>query len=231
MKNIEVINAIKLISNYDVVGEEFPHKELDLAVVNCDYYVRPGINRKMFMFWFDNIQAGRFNYNLLDPNIPEDYRIPMILIGLVRTFFDKTYFEEKIKIPTEKIDNIRLKKCIQKLNKTDLLNFFILLLTGRHSRDLFISNSNSVNMWIRFNEECRKIDATIPVITEKSSGYSNLTGNNPAYFFNFLSTKQIANIICDSIDNHGNDAEKLAKILYNSGYTAAKSYLDHLVIS
>ena len=86
-------------------------------------------------------------------------------------------------------------------------------------------------MWIRLNEECRKIDASIPVITEKFSGYSNLTGNNPAYFFDFLSTKQIANIICDSIDNHGNEAEKLAKILYNSGYTAAKSYLDHLVIS
>ena len=230
MINTDVKNAIETIVKLDVVGEEFPHKELDLAVVNCDYYIRPGINRKMFMFWFDNIKAGQFNFNLIDPNIPEDYRIPMILIGLVKTFFDKTYFEEQIKIPAKKIDNIRLKKCIQKLNKTDLLKFFILLLTGRHSGDLFISNSNSVNMWIRFNDACRKVDASIPVITEKTSGYSNLTSNNPAYFFDFLSTKQITNIICDSIDNHGNDAEKLAQILYNSGYEAAKSYLDHLVI-
>ncbi len=230
MKNLKVINAIKLISNYDVVGEEFPDKELELAIINCDYYVRPGNGRTMFMFFLNRILTGNFDQDLLDPNIPEDYRIPMILVGLVRAFFDKTYFEEQINKPSPKINNTQLKKHVKKLTKVELKDFIILLITGRQNRDLFISNSNSTNMWMRINEECRKIDDSIPPINDGTGAFEKYIGTDPVYFFNYLSTKQIANIICDSIDKHICDAEKIAKLIGSSGCAAAQNYLKHLKI-
>ena len=35
MVNTEVINAIETIVKLDVVDGEFPHKELELAIINC----------------------------------------------------------------------------------------------------------------------------------------------------------------------------------------------------
>ena len=58
------------------------------------------------MFWLNRIMDGEFSTELLDKNIPEEMRIPMMLAGLVRTFFDKSYFEEFGKAP--KTDILKL---------------------------------------------------------------------------------------------------------------------------
>ena len=70
-------------------------------------------------------------------------------------------------MPTEIIDNTHLKKYVKKFTRAELIDFFRIIITGRLDGNLFISNSSSVNMWMEFNHECRKIDSSIPLITEK----------------------------------------------------------------
>lgn len=229
MINTEVKNAIETIVKLDVIGEEFPHKELDLAIVNCDYYVRPGVERTAFMFWFHRIMDGEFSTELLDKNIPKEMRVPMTLAGLVRTFFDKSYFEEFCNTPVMTVNCSIVKKIIKNFSTKELKNFFILLINGRGRGDMFISNSNSTNMWKRINDECRNVDNSIPKINEMSMAYSAFTHNNPIYFFDYLPSKKIAEIICDSIDKNMDIAEKLARLLQNSGYSDAKRYLDNII--
>lgn len=229
MFNTEVKNAIETIVKLDVVGEEFPHKELDLAIVNCDYYVRPGVARSGFMFWFNRIMDGEFPTELLDKNIPKEMRIPMMLAGLVRTFFDKSYFEEFFSTTVMEVNCSIVKKIMKNFSTKELKNFFILLINGRGRGEMFISNANSTNMWKKFNDECRNIDNSVPEINKMSTGYSDFTQNNPIYFFNYLKPKQITEIICDSIDKNVDIAEKLARLLHDSGYSEAKRYLDNII--
>jgi hypothetical protein len=229
MINSEVKNAIETIVKLDVIGEEFPHKELDLAIVNCDYYVRPGVARTAFMFWFHRIMDGEFPAELLDRNIPNEMRIPMTLAGLVRTFFDKSYFEEFCNIPVAAANCSTVKKIMKKFSTKELKNFFILLINGRGRGDMFISNSGSTSMWKRINDECRNVDNSIPEITEMSTAYSAFTENNPIYFFDYLTPKTIVDIISDNIDKNTDIAEKLARLLRDSGYSEAKRYLDNII--
>ena len=229
MINTEVKNAIETIVKFDVTGEEFPYKELDLAIVNCDYYVRFGASRKAFMSWFYCINYGKLPVELIVDNIPKEEQIPYILVGLVKAFFDKAYFEECCKSPISRMDCSIVRKMLKNFNTKELKNFFTLLINGRVLGDLFVSNASSVRLWSAFNNECCNVDNSIPQINETPMAYSAFTHNNPSYFFDCLSPKKIVDIICDSIDKNADVAEKLAKILNDSGYKSAERYLNNVV--
>ena len=229
MINTEVINAIETIVNLDVVNGDFPYEELETALINSDYYIRHKSNRDMFMFYYYIIMEGKFPEDLIDPGIPNEMRTYMAFVGLVRTFFDRKYFEERCNSVTEKADCRRVRKYIKTFSRKKLKEYLILLINGRQGGDLFISNANSTNMWKTFNEECRKLDNSIPSIDSPVYRYSKLILNNNFYFYDYLSTDQISDIICDSIDKNADIAEKLAKILNDSGYKSAERYLNNVV--
>lgn len=231
MVNTEVINAIETIVKLDVVDGDFPSKELALAIINCDHYVRQGVNREAFMFWAKRIIGGDFPADLVDKNIPYELRIPMTLSGLVRTFFDRKYFEECCAAPVEKVDSVVVKKIIKNFSRKELKGFFTLLIIGRVSGELFIGNSKSDNMWRTINRECREVNHSIPEMDGMSNEYSNFAQENPLYFFDYLSTKRVADIICDSIDKNGQVTEKLARLMRDSGYVAAEKYLINVIES
>lgn len=229
MINTEVKNAIETIVNLDIVNGDFPQNELEIALINSDYYIRHKASRDMFMFYFYLIMEGKFPEELIDQSIPKEMRTSMVFAGLVRTFFDRKYFEERCNSATEKADCRSVRRYIKTFSRKKLKEYLILLINGRQNGDLFISNANSTNMWKTFNDECRKLDDSIPSIDSPTHTYSKFTHNNNLYFYDYLSTEQISDIICDSIDKNSDIAEKLAKILKESGYMSAERYLKNVV--
>lgn len=227
MKDLKVINAIKHVCNYDVVKEKISDEEIELTISNYDYYIRPS-KRMPFVFFLSKVSIGDFGDGLVDPNTPEERQLSMALVGLIRMFFDKSYFEEQIKKLPKRIDNTQLEKHIKELNKEELKYFFILVITKGPGRPFFISSANFVNMCAKLNEESRKINNSIPPMSDGTGLYRKYIFKNPLYYFDYLSTKQIANIICDSIDKHICEAENVVKLISSSGCAAAQNYLKNL---
>ena len=80
-------------------------------------------------------------------------------------------------------------------------------------------------MWEDFNRECRKIDQTIPSEMDLPAGKA-LISKDPLYFFDYLSKKDIANILCDAIDLDVSLAGSVAKKFYKCGEEATLNYLN-----
>ena len=55
MNKTEIINAIKEIYELETIGTDFDINKLNIAVESYDYYVKPGIQRMMFMKAFGKI--------------------------------------------------------------------------------------------------------------------------------------------------------------------------------
>ena len=55
MNKTEIINAIKEIYELETIGTDFDTNKLHIAVENYDYYVRPGIQRMVFMKRFAHV--------------------------------------------------------------------------------------------------------------------------------------------------------------------------------
>ena len=53
--------------------------------------------------------------------------------------------------------------------------------------------------------------------------------NNRTYYFNILSSKVLANLLCDAIDLDVNIATSAAQKLYNSGRSAMIEYIKREV--
>ena len=95
MNKTEIINAIKEIYELETIGTDFDINKLDIAVESYDYYVKPGIQRMMFMKAFGKILCKK----------PENEMTPMDklkqtfgMIQLIKSTFDKEYFDANVAV-------------------------------------------------------------------------------------------------------------------------------------
>jgi len=114
---------------------------------------------------------------------------------------------------------------LKRFDEAQLKEFIRIVILYRVNYGLFISNTSSDDMWEDFNRECRKIDQTIPSEMDLPAGKA-LISKDPLYFFDYLSKKDIANILCDAIDLDVSLAGSVAKKLYKCGEEATLNYLN-----
>ena len=92
----EIINIIRKMYNLKVVDFTFNPVEVEVALYNNDYYIRPGIAKECFMselmkLYVEGLPRG---------NKKEDdrrwFRFIILALNVMKNSFDEAYFEEQI---------------------------------------------------------------------------------------------------------------------------------------
>ena len=214
--NSRVFESIKYYYEADPTSANFDPSHLDDAIINCDYYVRAGVNRVRFMSDFAKIMETASKITA------EDYLhfFSVELAYLIKRYFDKEYFEMRCKEKQDLSSKKKLKDSVKKMDKETLKEFVKFIITERHTHNLFVSNDSSVNMWKDLNDRCVKRDGRVPALS--SVEHNLFSKTDPLYHFRFLSKKTIAEVVCNHIDKDIELATKVANKFYKSRATAAR---------
>ena len=228
----EIINIIRKTYQISAIGPGFNPIEVEVTLYNNDYYIRPGDVKHCFMKEFQKILSES---NPLVKGLGDNmtYLCQVIqILGLIKEYFDEDYFEEQIARRNQPIkpnvNKEKLGKFLKKLNKENFELFFSVVLEGRLEYGLFITDVSSANLWQKIRESCRAAGANVPedINLEELKEFME---NNRTYYFNILSSKVLANLLCDAIDLDISIATSAAQKLYNSGRSAMIEYIKREV--
>ena len=229
--NEEIIEIIEKIYKLEVIDTNFRHEHVEVALYNCDYYIRPGKAKELFMKQFESI----FKQTKADlramPEWMAQWHCSIALIELIKQRFDEKYFEEQVKrrrLDTSAAHKDKLESYIKKFDDNQLKSFLTLIISYRLNNGLFVSNNASNAFWVEIEEECRKSGYKTPYCFDTEEGKRFLEKNN-LYFFKVLSKEMIAAKLCDAIDLDVTLAEVVAKKFYESGYEATTQYLNTMI--
>ena len=219
----EVADCIERVYKMDISNDCFRFEDVDVALCNSDYYVRPGESKRAFKQEWMKVFIEA---NAIDDNEFKTFYIMFNTIKLIRKYFDEEYFQEQIarrQISTG--DKIKLKTYMSKFNKTQLFRFMIAVRTTKSEKGMFISEASHVALFKEIDDECRRNGANIPIALNSPEGVE-LLRQHPFYYFEILSTKTISDLLCEAIDLDVNLATTIAGKLWNSGYEAMLNYLN-----
>ena len=229
LNNEEIINTIKKIYKLEVIDLTFNPVEVEIALYNNDYYIRPGIAKERFMmecmksFGKIKTQHGKMDDNFLH------FGYTIQVLGIIKEFFDESYFEEQVRrrsqYATSTSSKEKLRMYLKKLGKDDLELFLNMVVNCRLQRGMFVTDVSSVGFWAKIHESCRAAGVDVPQELDSVEG-QNFLNNNKNVYFKVLSTKMIANMLCDAIDLDIEVATSAAKKLYKSGYDAMINYIN-----
>ena len=226
----EIINIIRKMYNLKVVDLTFNPIEVEVALYNNDYYVRPGIAKESFMnelmklFAESKLQEGKVDDNLLH------FRYTILSLNVMKKFFDEAYFKEQVEKRKRSesivVNKDKLRMYLKKLDRDKLESFLETMIICRRHHGLFISDINSVEFWTKIYDACRAAGINVPEDFDSVEGQRFMNdSNNKGFYFNVLSTKVIANMLCDAIDLDVAMASSAAKKLYTSGSDAMIHYI------
>ena len=221
----EIINAIDKVYNFYPAGETINQQDVEIALFNDDFYIRPGIKKDAFMDeWCKMCAEIKATFGNEDDTA---YRIVILeSIDIIKRYFDPKYYKEQIERRKHSSDNKnKLRTYMHKLNKGHLFNFMKMVACYRSQYGLFISETSSITFWKHIDDECRKVGFPVPKDLDSYEGQTFLD-NNAFYYFKVLSTKTIASLLYNAIDLDVNIAGSAAKKLYKSGYDAMIDYVN-----
>ncbi len=219
MTNKNIVDYIRYVTEVDLMDETIDLSNVDIAVKNCDYYIRPGRNRALFLAEFGKYMR-EFN---IQPSAKAEVHFTVQMAALVQRHFDKDYFEHKVNQANEIPNKTLLKLYLDKFNCSQILEFWGFIINARYNYDLFMSNESATHMLTTFNVMCMKKDGSIPGIWEPR--YEEYIAKNPAYHFKYLSKKTIVKVFCDHIDKDTRLAGEAAREYYKFGTNAAHNYV------
>ena len=229
----EIINTIKKVSKLEVIDLTFNPIDVEVALYNNDYYVRPGVTKERFMR--ECGQAfGKIKplYGKMDDNLLHFGYIIQVL-GIIKEFFDEAYFEDQIrqraKSSTAAVNKDKLRMYLKKLDRNKLESFLDTVVICRRQHGLFITDISSAGFWKKIHESCREAGVNVPREFDSVEGQMFLN-NNKNYYFDALNTKVIANMLCDAIDLDVEIATSAAKKLYNDGCEAMVNYINRKIL-
>lgn len=221
MNKTEIINAIKEIYELETIGTDFDINKLNIAVESYDYYVKPGIQRMMFMKAFGKILCKK----------PENEMTPMEklkqtfgMIQLIKSTFDKEYFDANVAVSEAPLNKVVVKNHLNSLSCKQLKEFITFVILGRLNYGLFISNVNSTDMWAELNERCVRKDSSIPTMDRVD--YTKLCPKDPLYCFDYLSKRVIVDIFCNHIDKDAALMEVAVVAYRNSGLSGLRDCVN-----
>lgn len=211
MNKNRIIKAINEIYELEAIGVDFNMDTLSTAVINCDYYVRPGDKRGAFMQECSRImEAHKGNQ---EPLAVLGFIVAML--ALIKKSFDREYFEEQLAVTEEPVNKEVVKGYLDALDCEHLKDFVAQVVWGRREYGLFISNSASVHLWAELNARCIRKDKRIPSLDR--ADYYALAPKDPLYYFDYLSREEIVDVFCDHIDKDAALIESATKAFCDSG--------------
>jgi hypothetical protein len=229
--NEEIIEIIEKIYKLEAIDTNLRHEHVEVALYNCDYYIRPGKDKELFMEQFQNIfNQAKADFKVI-PEWMAQWHCSIALIELIKQRFDEKYFNEQVKRRKTADDSAckdKLESYIKKLDNNQLKYFLTLIVSYRLSHGLFVSNNASTAFWAEIHEECRKRGYKTPYCLDTEEGKRFLINNN-FYYFKILDKDTIATKLCDAIDLDVTLAEALAEKFYECGYEAATQYLNTML--
>lgn len=225
----EIINTIRKTCKLEIIDPTFDPLDVEITLYNKDYYIRPGENRNRFMKEFGKLfEATKRNRDKVDNNLLY-FEFAIQMLGIIQEFFDEIYFEEQIErrkqLETIPVNKNKLRMYLKKLGRGKLALFINTIVVYRRQHGLFITEVSSAGFWEKIHKACRANGVNVPEELDSIEGQTFLN-NNPEYYFDALSTKSIANMLCDAIDLNINIASSAVKKLYNSGYAAMVNYIN-----
>ena len=221
MNRKEIIEIIRYFYEVDFMDMNNDLNSVHIALINCDYYVRPGEKRDNFMNEF---------YDTMKRECAPETTLELFCwqvraIKLIRKYFDVEYFQSKIEMDSDNTSKTLLKTYLELFNRNQLREFVGFVINGRLKCDLFISNYSSNELWKKLNDMCKERDNAVPGIWEP--GHSALVAKNPLYHLDYLNEKTVANTFCEHIDKDIELASQAAKVYYERGVEAAYNYVKN----
>ena len=230
----EIINIIRKMYELKVVDFTFNPIEVEIALYNNDYYIRPGIAKERFMNELMKLFVeGKPQGNKIDDD-RRWFRFIILALNVMKNSFDEAYFEEQIarkkKSVTAIVSKNKLRTYLKKLDRNKLESFLDMIVICRMQHGLFITDISSAGFWAKIHESCRAAGVNVPKEFDSPEGQIFLNSNNQSYYFDVLNTKVIANMLCDAIDLDIEVATSAAKKLYNSGCDAMLNYIHRRIM-
>ena len=226
----EIINIIRKIIAIKVIDTTFNPVEIEIALYNSDYYIRPAAKIQFMMACKSAFEKLEKEYRKNDDGL---YQFNWFLNAfcLIKAHFDEDYFEEQVKHRTSSkiisINKDELRMYLIKLDRIKLELFLNMIINCRVANGWFITNGSSTAFWTQIHEACRLAGVNVPKALNTVKGQKFLN-NNKNFYFDALDTQTIANMLCDAIDLDIEIASSAAKKLYNSGYDAMINYIRNI---
>lgn len=234
LNNEEIINIITKISKLEVIDSTFNPLEVEVALYNNDYYIRPGAVKDRFMMECGKaFRKIKSQYGKMDDNLLHFSYVIQVL-SVIKEFFDEAYFKEQVKrrsrSVTFTVNKDKLRMYLKKLDKEELELFLNTVVSCRRERGMFITDVSSAGFWKKIHEACRAAGVNVPLELDSVEGQKFLN-RNKSFYFKALSTKVIANMLCDAIDLDIEVAASAAKKLYNSGSREMINYINRKILT
>lgn len=228
----EIINIIRKVSKLEDIDLTFNTLEVEIALYNNDYYIRPGAVKNRFtMECLKVFGKTKSLYGKMDDNLLHFNYIIQIL-SIIKEYFDEAYFEEQTrrrrKSATVTVNKDKLRTYMKKLDRDKLELFLDMVVSCRLQCGLFITDVSSIGFWDKIHKACRAVGVNVPYELDSIEGQKFLN-NNKNFYFDALDTKVIANMLCDAIDLDIEIASSAAKKLYNSGYNEMVNYINRKI--
>ena len=222
MEQNKIITIIKRISKQNPHKGQFILSEPFVCLVNSYYYVKPGEDSNQFFRDIEYMIAESYRLSKLqhnEQNGNDSFALTLqstaaqLSVSLINESFNEKYFESQInRIDIEDLDDKELlKKYLNLLSKKQLKQFLAL------GDQLFTINDTEYESERQhFNDECRKVDMSIPSIHNNYKDYIKFEWENPLYYYDYLSKDTIVEILLEHRETDLDLAVFTAKALFHS---------------
>ena len=130
---------------------------------------------------------------------------------------------------SDKIEKIRLKKNLLRLDKKQLKLFYGILVHAWASKKAFISTRHFFNLWCELNYLCHEFDESFPEPYDDRELLRSFWHTHPYYFIDTLPSVLVIRLFCkhfdDRLDVLATIANKLATESLRASYEYSKEAL------
>jgi hypothetical protein len=227
MKTEKVLNIIEKVATTESDSMYFSLDEVLVALMHAYYYVKPEDTERFMFMLNDMVERGERSglsdykeYNgmfaLRDCN-----RSAIAKLGsyLVKDCFNWKYYTAQLKTLDfeEKYDKELLRKYVYQLDKEQMKNFLIAVITLKNKE---------TGEYCFFSDDNRSFVDLELCYADENPDPSQRVSQNPSHFIENLCLKTIADTLVGQLDRHNVMAGHLAKMMYYYNDKMARDYLE-----
>ena len=226
-KEIEqTIKTIKMINRLKNFSIDTNFEDIEVAMYNCDYYVRNRADRDEFIRKCDKIFKER---KVIEKEKSEWFSWcwwASNIVELIQHSFDETYFKEQIALRRKNAapgSKCKLRVYFEKFSMEQLKEYFKLVCYCVVEYGWFVSADewDEMAFFLEMNA-AQEIHKRFP---DMNSEMQNSIEEKPLYFLDYLDKQYVEDVLFIGIDDHVIVAENAAEMLYNCGYEPTLQYV------
>ena len=124
----------------------------------------------------------------------------------------------------DKIEKVRLKESLHRLNKTQLKLFYGMLVHAWASKKNFIGTQCFFNLWCELNYLCHEFDEGFPDPYDDRELLRSFWHAHPYYFIDVLAPVLVIRLFCKHFNNRSDVLAMIANKLATEGLRASYEY-------